>query len=85
MSLWLALGSLAAVLALAGLARWLGLGPQEPLSESEAADAVRHERPGATVASVRLAEDAMSAIVVADDGHWDVRRHGVGTVVHPRG
>ena len=84
MSLWLALGSLIAVLGLAAASRWLGLGPAEPLSEEEAADAVRHERPGATVTSIRLDPDATSAAVATDDGTYDVRRHGVGVVVRPR-
>ena len=82
-SVWLLAGSLVAVLGLAGAARWLGLGTAEPLNEEEAADAVRHERPGTVVSSVRLAPDTMSATVATDTGEWEVRRHGVGTVVRP--
>ena len=83
MNPWATLGSLAAILGLAGLARALGLGATEQLTENEATQAAHHERPGATVHSVRLAEDGLSATVETDGGPLSVTRHGVGTVVRP--
>ena len=81
MNSWATLGSVAAILGLAGLARALGLGAPEPLTAAEVAQAARHEQPGVAVGRITLSEDAMSAVVETDDGPLTVTRHGVGTVV----
>ena len=83
MNPWATLGSLAAILGLAGLARALGLGAPEPLTEADVVQAAHHERPGASIGRVTLSGDAMSATVETDGGPLTVTRHGVGTVVRP--
>ena len=70
-------GSLAGVLGLALVAKWLGLGGAELASEAEAMTTAEAERPGFVAASAVLAEDRQSAVVTGADGQvLRLRRHG---------
>ncbi len=69
-------GSLAAVLALAGIAWALGLGGVEPLDEAGARAMAEQLVPGFVAASVTLDQDG-GAIVVGTNGDGvTLRRHG---------
>lgn len=80
--MWVQLGgSLAAVLALAGVAWLLGLGGGE-LTEADAVASAEAERPGFRAAGATLRGDGRSATVRSDDGRTvSVRVHGARLVV----
>lgn len=77
MNWWLLIGSFAAVLFLAGVARMLGLGAAQLADEAEAMRIAEAERPGFRAASAVLAADRKSAVVQGQDGSTlKVRQHG---------
>ncbi|WP_448659473.1 hypothetical protein ACPVPU_03170 [Sphingomonas sp. CJ99] len=76
-------GSLVAVLALAGIARALGLGRIAPLTAAEAGRIAGERVIGFRPGTVVLATDGNAALVMDrnGDGAVAVRRHGVGVLV----
>lgn len=60
-------GSLAGVLALAGLAWWLGLGRSEPLTEEEARERAEFELMPFAARAVFVGQDGGAALVIGED------------------
>lgn len=70
-------GSLAGVVVLALVAKWLGLGGGELSDEAEAMRIAEAEMPGFRALSAELADDRRSAVVTGADGErLRVRQHG---------
>lgn len=74
-------GSLAAVLALAGIAAWLKLGG-DPLTEADALDAAGDMLPGFVPEAVLLGSDGAAALVRGCGGRVAlIKRHGAQPAV----
>ncbi|MBK2451834.1 hypothetical protein [Escherichia coli] len=74
-------GSLAAVLALAGIAAWLKLGG-DPLTEADALDAAGDMLPGFVPEAVLLGSNGAAALVRGREGRVAlVKRHGAQPAV----
>ena len=75
---WLLLGgSRAGVLALAGLAWWLGLGRSEPLTEEEARERAEFELMPFAAQAVFVGLDGEAALVIGEDGRLLLlKKHG---------
>jgi hypothetical protein len=75
---WLGLlGSLAGVLALAGIAWWSGLGRSEPLTAEEVSERAAFEWGPLTPRAVFVDGEGRSALLVAGDGRAILyKRHG---------
>jgi len=80
---WMLLGgSLVAIFALAGVARWLDLGGDARIDRDEAVRMA--EEQGFTVADVALDRAGLAALMRDDVGNFMlVRRHGAHFVAHP--
>jgi hypothetical protein len=78
----LLIGSLVAIFALAGVARWLDLGGDARIDRD---DAVRlAEAQGFEIADIALDRAGLAALVRDDAGNFMlVRRHGAHFVAHP--
>ncbi|WBY16857.1 hypothetical protein PF049_01440 [Erythrobacteraceae bacterium WH01K] len=71
-------GSLAAILLLVWLARWLGLGPEKQLlTDAEVAEAARDAHDGFEPATIALGSDGRGALARGEDGRiMLLRPHG---------
>lgn len=75
---WLLLGTLAGVVALAGLAWLLGLGRRDQLTADEVGGRLQDEYGPLALRSVLLSQDGRAALAVAHDGRlFAVKAHGV--------
>ena len=75
----LLIGTLIGVLALAGIARAIGLGRREPLSTAEVADRLTDEYAPLALRTVLLSQEGKAALAFAHDGRmFAVKAHGVG-------
>lgn len=82
MNWMLLVGSLVAIFALAGIARWLDLGGDARIDRDEAVRLA--EEQGFTVADVALDRAGLAALVRDDaDNFMLIRRHGAHFVAHP--
>ena len=75
-------GSLAAIAAVAGLVRWLGMGQAPRIADADAAMALSRDTvPDFRPATAHLSPDRAQALVVGVDGrHVVVRPHGARLV-----
>lgn len=77
MTLALLLGSLLGVLALALLAKLIGLGRREPLSPDEVAERLADDYGPLAIRTLLLSQDAKAALAFAHDGRvFVVKAHG---------
>jgi hypothetical protein len=74
-------GSLAAVLALAGIARLLGLGVASPLTEAQACRIAADRAIGFIPVRAIIGDEGSTALVLGDDAAVAIRQHGMGMVV----
>jgi len=78
MKLGLLLGSLLGVLALAALAKLIGLGRREPLTADEVARRLAYDYGPLALRTLLLSQDAKAALAFAHDGRvFVVKAHGV--------
>lgn len=77
MKLGLLLGSLFGVVALAALARLIGLGRRDPLTADEVAKRLAHDYGPLALRTLLLSQDAKAALAFAHDGRvFVIKAHG---------